>query len=256
MEDVQGGTPDAGSTLERAAVQPAPAAGGVETMRSIWKALLGDAPLGDSLQHELVEGARLDDAASGDLLLSCRDEASHLVLLARGDAVVGTVPPSGGPFLTERSVSAPAWVDAASAWRGGRYLHDVQANSHALVVRLPIEAARRMVSEHPAFALAMLEVLADQIDQLGHVTRDLLQKDAEARFAVWLVQRLPEVAAGHNTAVVVLAERKRDIAAQLGITPETLSRLQRGLARKGVIEVVGYSVRVLDVATLRHLAGQ
>ena len=55
-------------------------------------------------------------------------------------------------------------------------------------------------------------------------------------------------------AVVTLHERKRDIAAQLGITPETLSRLLRQLSRKGLIEVRGYTVSVQDLGALRTLA--
>ena len=54
---------------------------------------------------------------------------------------------------------------------------------------------------------------------------------------------------------VSLTERKRDIASQLAITPETLSRLLRQLSRKGLIAVAGYTVKVLDVAALRALAG-
>jgi CRP-like cAMP-binding protein len=51
---------------------------------------------------------------------------------------------------------------------------------------------------------------------------------------------------------VQLHERKRDVASQLAITPETLSRLMRSFTRLGVIEVAGYTVRVLDT----HMLGQ
>ena len=45
-----------------------------------------------------------------------------------------------------------------------------------------------------------------------------------------------------------------DIAAQLGMSPETLSRQMRQLIRLGLIEVRGYQVRVLDSAALARLA--
>ena len=57
-----------------------------------------------------------------------------------------------------------------------------------------------------------------------------------------------------GSITVALSERKRDIASQLAITPETLSRLLRQLSRKGLIYVMGYTVKVLDVAALRRLA--
>lgn len=228
-------------------------------MRSVWVGALGAPAVVPHLLEALLEASQPVDAPAGTLLLSAHEDASHLVVLVRGDASVGTLQPApahgGSTFLTERSLSAPAWIDASSAWRGGQYLHDVQTTSDSLAMRLPIGVARRLAMAHPEFAIRMLKVLAEQIDQLGIATRDLLHKDAEARFAVWLVQRLPEMSPDANAAVIVLAERKRDIAAQLGITPETLSRLQRSLTRKGLIDVVGYSVRILDVTALRRLAG-
>jgi transposase len=55
-------------------------------------------------------------------------------------------------------------------------------------------------------------------------------------------------------AVVRLHERKRDIASQLAITPETLLRPMHSFARRGVIEVSGYLVRELDTTALGKLA--
>ena len=83
-------------------------------------------------------------------------------------------------------------------------------------------------------------------------THDLMHKDAPARFAAWLVQRCD--GADGPQAVVRLGERKRDIASQLAITPETLSRLMRSLTRQGLISVAGYTVQVLDLVALRRLA--
>ena len=50
-----------------------------------------------------------------------------------------------------------------------------------------------------------------------------------------------------------LEERKRDIAQQLAMTPETLSRLMRSFEGRGLITVRGYLVRVHDVKALRDL---
>jgi len=85
-------------------------------------------------------------------------------------------------------------------------------------------------------------------------THDLMHKDAEGRFAAWLLQRCASEAGSDGSITVALSERKRDIASQLAITPETLSRLLRQLSRKGLIYVMGYTVKVLDVAALRRLA--
>jgi CRP-like cAMP-binding protein len=81
-----------------------------------------------------------------------------------------------------------------------------------------------------------------------------MHKDAPARLASWLCQRCPPAIASLNRTVVRLAERKSDIASQLGMTPETMSRLMRSLSDQGVIEVEGYTVKVIDLQALRRLA--
>jgi len=85
-------------------------------------------------------------------------------------------------------------------------------------------------------------------------THELMHKDAPSRLAQWLSQRCQPVDGHSGQGVVKLSERKRDVASQLAITPETLSRLMRSFTRQGVIEVSGYLVRVLDTAALGRMA--
>jgi CRP-like cAMP-binding protein len=100
----------------------------------------------------------------------------------------------------------------------------------------------------------LLTALSRQVQELAATVHDLMHRDAESRLAVWLMQRCTARDASNDGLQLRLAERKRDIAAQLGITPETLSRTMRLLSDKGLIEVDGYTVRVLDLAALRQLA--
>ena len=112
-----------------------------------------------------------------------------------------------------------------------------------------------LLLQHPDLGRRMVVTLARQVQSLTLATHDLMHKDAEGRFAAWLLQRCASEAASDGSITVSLNERKRDIASQLAITPETLSRLLRQLSRKGLIFVSGYTVKVLDVAALRALAG-
>ena len=100
----------------------------------------------------------------------------------------------------------------------------------------------------------MIQGLAREVQALTVNTHELMHKDAPARLAQWLYQRCEPLAGVAGQAVVKLNDRKRDVASQLAITPETLSRLMRSFTRQGVIEVSGYSVRVLDPAALGRLA--
>lgn len=221
--------------------------------RAIWSALFGaGAP----------EGAAIDDLQAivttralpaGSLLLSRQEPARELLVLAQGDAALGSVQ-DGGPFQPERSLQGPAWLDAASAWLGGVPAQDALALSDVQLLALPQAALAPLLARHPALAHELLLVLARQVHQLTAVAHDLMHKDAETRFSAWLLQRCAADPATPGRALVTLHERKRDIAAQLGITPETLSRLLRQLSRKGLIAVKGYTVTVQDLAGLRAVA--
>jgi len=224
----------------------------------LWSAVLGSPALAPEVVAALHDIAHVRDLPAGSLLVSSREPARDLSLLARGDAALGTAAEDGS-FQPERSLQGPAWLDAGSAWLGGNPAQDALALSDVQLVTLPRLAMQLLLQRYPDLARRLVVTLARQVHTLTLATHDLMHKDAEGRFAAWLLQRCttesaPE-AAGDGPVVVALHERKRDIAAQLAITPETLSRLLRQLSRKGLIDVMGYTVRVLDLPGLRALAG-
>lgn len=227
--------------------------GSAGAARALWGTLLGTPLPGavpiDELQA-LVVGR---DLPAGSLLLSRQQPARELLILAHGDAALGFMQ-DGAPFQPERSLQGPEWIDPASAWLGGLPAQDAIAVSDVRVLALPVDALQALLLRRPELAAPLLHVLAQQVHQLTTVAHDLMHKDAEARFSDWLIQRCVAVPDAPEHAVVTLHERKRDIAAQLGITPETLSRLLRQLSRKGLIEVRGYTVSVQDLSALRAIA--
>ena len=66
---------------------------------------------------------------------------------------------------------------------------------------------------------------------------------------------MPPFERAGEAPVLRLTERKRDIASQLAITPETLSRLMRALSDQGAIAVAGYTVTLRDRSALARIAG-
>lgn len=90
-----------------------------------------------------------------------------------------------------------------------------------------------------------LHVLLDRIEVLTLVS-------AGARLATHLL-RLPARQAG-GELVVELGLPKKDLASELSITPETLSRLFARWRDRGLIRVEGGRVALLDTRTLEALA--
>lgn len=240
---------DAGKAMRRTADSP-----GLKTSDvALWTALLGAPALTASELAAVVGLAHTREVAAGQPVLSRSDKASSLVALLCGEVALGlrTV---AGTFRTERILRGPAWLDLSSAWLEDTHMMDAQAMVAAVIIELPCRALQAQLAEHPALAERLIRGLSREVLGLAVNTHELMHKDAPARLAQWLHQRCEPLAGNAGQAEVKLCDRKRDVASQLAITPETLSRLMRSFSRQGVIEVSGYNVRVLDPQALQKLA--
>jgi CRP-like cAMP-binding protein len=222
-------------------------------VREAWSAVLGPGPLAPDLMEQLLVLSNPRDLEAGRLVLSRQEMARSLSLLVHGDVGFGVALPET-PFHPERSVRGPAWLDISSAWLGRPHAQDALAFSDVRVVNVSRNAYQALMSRHAELARRIVIGLAGQLFALTETTHDLMHKDADARLAAWLLQRCVADAAAPQQVRVVLHERKRDIASQLAITPETLSRLLRQLRSEGLIEVHGYRIGVLKPEALRERA--
>ena len=221
---------------------------------AIWSALLGGPPLDSAEARALAELAQVRQVAQGETVLSRSQPAHSLVALQRGEVALG-LRTDAGSFRIERIVRGPAWLDLCSAWLDAPQVMDAQALGPAQLVEWPREALALRLPRLPGLALRLIGSLAREVQALAVNTHELMHKDAPARLAHWLHQHCEPLPGQPGQALIRLRDRKRDLASQLSITPETLSRLMRSFSSQGVIAVAGYSVRVLDPAALARLAG-
>jgi CRP-like cAMP-binding protein len=142
----------------------------------------------------------------------------------------------------------------SAGWLGECHTLDARAMSAATVIELPREGLNAVLERFPQLAPRLIAALALEVRALARNTHELMHKDAPARLAAWLVERCTPQPTEPRQGVVQLPMRKRDIASQLAITPETLSRLMRTFSSQGVIRVAGYTVHVMDLAALNRLA--
>lgn len=258
-------TPDVGVAADRAAavrmrlpVRALPSGrasghGSTQVDASLWDSLLGAPRLGAGELAALGAIARVSHASAGSLIFAQGEFAHGLLAVLDGDVALGSRS-ADGSFRTERHLHGPGWLDASAAWLSEAHSCDARALSSARVLELPCEALSEVADRHPDVWRRLVVVLAREVRGLALNTHDLMHKDAPARLAAWLLQHCVISDATRGTGVVQLPVRKRDIASQLGITPETLSRLMRSFSSQGVITVAGYTVHVLDVSGLQRVA--
>ena len=220
-----------------------------------WSVLFG--PALSSAACEQLQAAQLLRTHSAGQPVFARDQrARDLVAVLEGSVGLGQRREDGS-FDLQRSVTGPQWLDLSSAWLGGGHGQDAMTLSRARIVELPVHCVRELLIDQPELGEMLLAGLARTVRSLARMSYDLVHKDAGHRLAEWLLRRCPaESATGsaNDELIVPLVERKRDVAAQLGITPETFSRNLRALSTRKLIEVSGYSIKVLNLPALRALA--
>ena len=214
-----------------------------------WSELFQGPPVSAAEAAALNRVAQVGTVSQGSLVFSRQQVAQSVVWVSQGDVALG-VHQGDGSFRIEQHLHGPAWLDASAGWLCVPHAQDAQALSTATVVHLPCAALRAVFERAPALSQRMVVSLAREVRGLALASQALLHQDAPARLAAWLMALCRPAGPEAIHGQVALPMRKRDIASQLAITPETLSRLMRSLADQGVIRVEGYTVHVLDIPAL------
>ena len=151
------------------------------------------------------------------------------------------------------AVEGPFWLDAASALLGQPLSVDMVADTSLRLRRLPIADFRRSLALMPAGARGLLMDMAQGYRQQSELAVSRLAQDAESRCAHWLLAHAEPV--GSGALQVRLQLRKRLIAAQLGIAPETFSRVLRHLREQGLVQGTGNVLNLPHPRALQSMAG-
>lgn len=190
--------------------------------------------------------------AAGQLLRQRRQQPASVLYLDSGRVVFG-VREDGQLRHQLGVVEGPFWLDAASALLGQPCPVDMVADSRVQLRRMPLTAFRDEVALLPAPAQRLVRDMASGYLQQTELAVSRLAQDAEARCAQWLLRHAEQD--GTGALRVMLSQRKRLIAAQLGIAPETLSRVLRHLREHGLISGTGNVLTLPQPAELRLVAG-
>lgn len=194
----------------------------------------------------------LQVAARGALLLKRGITPAWVVYLESGRVALGVI--EGEVMEHQLGVlEGPCWLEASSAVLGLPHAVDALAETDVSLRRVSVPDFHRSLAAMPGPAQAVLHDVAMAHRQQTEFAVSRLAKDAESRCAEWLLRHAKTGDTG--VLAVLLQLRKRSIAAQLGIAPETLSRVLRHLRERSLISGSGRTLNLVDPGGLRSLAG-
>jgi CRP/FNR family transcriptional activator FtrB len=164
--------------------------------------------------------------------------------------VEGTVSLQGGPKggeIISNFVSAGDVVLVPPTLLRLPYMVNAYAVSELLVVMIPAEEFRKLAESELSLAVAINRMLSAHWRLLlRHLTQTRVL-DARTRLRDYLADNAGK---DQGPARITLPGTKRELAAHLGMTPETLSRSLKRLGRLGV-RTDGIEIEIDDISRLK-----
>lgn len=196
--------------------------------------------------------AEVETAAPGEVLRQRHEQPQDVLHLLQGRVLLCV---RVGDQVRHQlgAVEGPFWLDAASAMLGQPCVVDMVAETRVQLRRQSLQQFRIGLDALPRTAQLLMHDLAVGYRQQTELAVSRLAQDAEARCAQWLLRHAQNDANGAMS--VTLHQRKRLIAAQLGIAPETFSRVLRSLREHGLIHGSGNVLKLLQPRALQAVAG-
>jgi CRP-like cAMP-binding protein len=190
---------------------------------------------------------------AGTVLLHRGDAVDRIVHVLQGRVVLGVLV-DGHMTHQLGVVEGPFWLEAASGLLDLPHAVDAVAETDVHVQYVRVADFVTEVQALPEASQNLLMDMARSQRQQTEMAVSRLAKDADARCAEWLLRHAqPDELVGG--LAVKLTERKRTIAAQLGISPETFSRVLRHLRDRQLISGGGRVLGLPNPQALRELAG-
>lgn len=171
-------------------------------------------------------------------------------VVSQGSVRLYKVSPDGRE-RTLHIIRPPHSFAEAAIFSDGGYPAFAEATSDARLVLVPREPFLRLLRQRPSLSAGLFRSLSQWL----HVLLDQLEVEtflnARARLATWLLRELEGHADGG--ARVRLQQSRKALALQLGMAPETLSRIQSEFEEAGLIRPFPRQIEVVSRSGLRDV---
>jgi CRP/FNR family transcriptional regulator len=173
-------------------------------------------------------------------------------VVREGRVKVFRLAPDGREQVVHHVGAGETFAEAALFHHGIFPASAAAAVSPTRVIRLDGARFLALLADEPDLGKSMIGSLCGWLHTMLDRIEVLTLQSAGARLATWLLRLPAREADGKLTVELPMA--KKDVAAELSITPETLSRLLARWKERGVVAVNGGAVELLDTRTLEALA--
>lgn len=190
--------------------------------------------------------------SKGELVYSAGQPVSRLLVMHSGRLKVSHVATNGQEQILRMATEGDV-VGERAFLTGHRPDHFAVAVEDSQMCVFDHADLSALLGTYPDIGGRLLRTLSDRLASVERLLAAVTSSDATARVAAYLLDLPGRVRGGALTVRLPMA--KKDVAAYLGTTPETLSRRLAVLSDTGVIDLHGRrDVTILDVEALERAA--
>lgn len=186
----------------------------------------------------------------GQTIFSEGDEGNGFYVVISGRVKVYKVSAEGKEQILHILGTGEPFGEAP-VFAGQHFPAHAMALEQSRIFYFPREGFIELIRKTPDLALNMLAVLSRRLRKFAGLIEDLSLKEVPGRLAAYLLY-LREMRQGVDN--VDLDISKGQLASLLGTIPETLSRILGRMSSRGLIEVDGPRIRILDLEGMEDLA--
>lgn len=197
--------------------------------------------LSDELLQQVLAVAVVRHLAPGEMLFFAGDENASLHMVESGVVRIFKVSPEGREQVLRLMRPGDTFADVP-AFDGGPYPANAEALEPAVVLAVPRLPLLDLMRAHPDIALGALTTMASRLRHMTGLVEDLSLRRVMGRVANLLLS--------HDGSVVL---SQAQMATMVGTAREMVNRSLNALADRGVIEVQGQSVIILDREKLEEV---
>jgi len=205
--------------------------------------------LSDQAVGDLLESCEIRDYRAGARVFGPSQKADRFFLVLAGQVKIFKLSAKGDEQILHLYGPGETFGEAAM-WGRGNYPAWADVTSDATLLAVTLQVLRRSIRDNAELAMGMLAGLSAKLREFNQLIEQLSLKEVPARLAGLLLVESRRAGSWKFR----LRQTKRQLAAQLGTIPETLSRALGKMKAAGLIDVSGSKITLLKIDALEELA--